>query len=307
MMRPWASACLGAALLLISAIGAAAPAAAEQINTRFRGLTLLADLELAEGKAIEDGVAVIVHDIGGFAGDGTIAELQKNLGARGVSTMAITISLGVDRRRKALDCAQPQAYRPYDALDEIDAWIGWLENNGAADIALIGYGQGANQVAVYNADRNNPAVSALAVLAPPGFDFARETEAYRARYDADLPELLARAQSLVQAGQTVERLPPVGFLGCADATVSAGAFAAWYAASPLRDTAAMLARQKIRTLAVLPGEAAAYPDLPAEALARLTGGKGLDFQITTIDGADRDFTGEAGVKAAAAIAAWLKG
>ena len=74
-----------------------------------------------------------------------------------------------------------------DALDEIDAWIGWLENNGAADIALIGYGQGANQVAVYNADRNNPAVSALAVLAPEDAAFLVHADTFRTmRFDANV-------------------------------------------------------------------------------------------------------------------------
>ena len=117
---------------------------------------------------------------------------------------------------------------------------------------------------------------------------------------------VARAQGLVQSGDAVARLTHVGFLSCPDASVTAAAFAAWYAASPLRDTPAMLAREKIRTLAIVAGADATYPDL-GPAFEKLGRRNSADFQVKTIDGADHVFAGAAGDAAADLIAEWVKG
>jgi pimeloyl-ACP methyl ester carboxylesterase len=238
-----------------------------------------------------------------------IAALQKDLKTHGVSTLAITLSLGQDARTGFVDCGRLHTYRPYDALDEIDAWIGWLKNNGATDITLIGHSLGGNQVAVYATERRDPSVSAAVLLAPATFDFARVAEAYKARYDVELPELLDKAQALVRGGQEVEPLHGVGFLNCADATVTAGSFAAWYAPSPLRDTPTVLPRTRIRVLVIVAGSDEIVPDLGAavEKLARpASRGKG-EIAVKTIDGADHFFRDIFIDDAADAIAEWLRG
>ena len=63
------------------------------------GLTLDGVLNLAHRRRLSDGVVVMTH--GTFAHNRMrlMTDLQHLLGARGLSTLAITLSLGVDRRR----------------------------------------------------------------------------------------------------------------------------------------------------------------------------------------------------------------
>jgi pimeloyl-ACP methyl ester carboxylesterase len=252
-------------LAVVLSVWVASSAAAEEVETRHRSLTLLGNLELAEGKGIEDGVALLVH--------GTLA------------------------------------HRPLDSLDEIDAWIGWLKNNGATDIVLIGHSQGGNHVAVYGAERTDASVSALVLLAPATFDFAKVAEAYKARYGADLEDLVSVAETLVRGGQAVERISPVGFLSCANATATAGAIVAWYAPSPLRDTPTVLPRGRVRTLVIVAGNDELIPDLApaARKLERPAGPGTGEIKVQTVDGADHFFRDLFIEDAADMIAAWLRG
>jgi pimeloyl-ACP methyl ester carboxylesterase len=281
----------------------------EEVNTRFRGLTLLGNLELADGKGLESGVTVIVHGLLAHHRMEVIGDLQKNLKARGVSTLAVTLSLGVDRRSGFFDCGRLHAHRPLDALDEIDAWIGWLKNNGATDIALIGHSQGGNQVAVYAAERNDPSVSAVALLAPATFDAERSAERYKARHNAELGDLLAKAQALVAAGQAFERLAGIGFLNCDNATATAGSVAAWYGANPLRHSPEIIPRINARALVVVAGADEVVPELAAAVapLERPAGRGRSEIRVITIEGADHFFRDLFIEDAADAIAEWLRG
>ncbi len=300
---------LGAVLALLGALWLAAPAHAEEVSTRYHGLMLLGNLELADGKGPEDGIALIVHGMLAHSGMETIAILQKNLAAHAVSSLAITLSLGQDRRTGFFDCGKLQTHRPYDALDEIDAWIGWLKNNGATDIALIGHSQGGNQVAVFGVERRDPSVSGLILLAPATFEFGRVAEAYRARYDADLPPILDKARALVQAGQGVEKIDGIGFLSCPNATATAESVVGWYTPSPLRNTPSVLPRVAVRTLVIVAGADEVVPDLgPAVIPLARPAAKGRgEIKVRTIEGADHFFRDIYNEDAAALIAEWLKG
>jgi pimeloyl-ACP methyl ester carboxylesterase len=294
---------------LLLGLWLAGPVAAEDVETRHRGLTLLGNLELADGKGIEEGVALIVHGTLAHHKMEIIADLQKNLKTRGISSLAVTLSLGQSARTGFFDCAKVHAHRPLDTLDEIDAWIGWLKNNGATDIVLVGHSQGANHVAVYGAERNDSSVSALVLLAPATFDFPKVAEAYKARYGADLADLVAVAQALVQSGQAVERISPIGFLSCADATATAGAIVGWYAPSPLRDTPTVLPRERVRTLVIVAGNDELMPDLgPAvQPLERPTARNAGEIKVQTVEGADHFFRDLFIEDAADMIVAWLRG
>jgi len=296
------------AVVLVFAVGVAS-ASAEEVSTRFRGLSLLGNLELASGKGLESGVALIVHGTLAHRGMEVIADLQKHLKARGASTLAITLSLGADRRSGAFDCGALHAHRPMDALDEIDAWIGWLKTNGATDIALIGHSLGGNHVAVYAAERNDPSVGSLVLIAPGTFDAARNAERYKARFGADLEEVLANAQTKVRAGNAVERMSGIGFLNCENATATAGSVVAWYGPDPRRHTPSLLPRMAPRTLIVLAGADEIVPDL-AEAVRPLTrdAGRGRgEIRLHTVEGADHFFRDLFIEDAADVIAEWLKG
>lgn len=286
-----------------------APASAEEVSTRFRGLSLLGNLELAEGKGLESGVALIVHGTLAHRGMEIITALQQHLKTRGTSTLAITLSLGVDRRTGFFDCGALHAHRPQDASDEIDAWIGWLKNNGATEIALIGHSVGANQVAVYAAERNDPSIGSIVLLAPTTYDSARAAERYKARFGSDLGDVVSNAQAKVRAGNAVERISGIGFLNCENATATAGSIAAWYAPDPRRHTPSLLRGMAPRTLVVVAGNDEIVSDL-GEAVTPLVrdAGRGRgEIRLHTVEGADHFFRALFIEDAADVIAEWLKG
>lgn len=296
---------LVAAMLVWSAV----VAQAEEVSTRYRGLTLLGNLELAEGKGLEGGVSLVVHGTLAHYGQELIAALQKNLKSRGISTLAINLSLGVDQRTGFFDCGRLHNHRPMDSLDEIDAWIGWLKNNGAADVALIGHSQGGSHVAVYAAERNDPSISSIILLAPITFDPGQAAARYKARYGAELEPILAEAQARLQAGQAVERISGIGFLNCENATATAGSIVAWYGPEPRRNTPTILPRINARTLVVVAGADELFPDLRAavEPLARSGGRRQGEIRVQTVEGADHFFRDLFIEDAADVIAEWLKG
>ncbi len=300
---------LGAVLAFLCALLLAGPGVAEEVSTRYHGLTLLGNLELADGKGPEDGIALIVHGLLAHGRMETIAALQKNLGSHGVSSLAITLSYGQDRRTGMFDCGALHAHRPYDSLDEVDAWIGWLKNNGATDITLIGHSQGGNQVAVYGIERRDSSVSGLVLLAPATFDFERAAESYKTRFEADLPPILDKARALVQAGQGVEKLEGIGFLSCSNATATAESVVGWYTPSPLRNTPTILPREPVRTFVIVAGADEVVPDLgPAVVPLARPAGKGRgEIKVRTVEGADHFFRDIYNEDAADLIAEWLKG
>lgn len=275
---------------------------AEEVKTRHRGLVINANLEVAPGKGIENGVVMIVHGLLAHNRMELIAALQRLFHERGISTLAVNLSLGVNDRHGFFDCGRLHTHRPADALDEIDAWIGWLKANGATDIALLGHSQGGAQVARYAAERRDPSVSAVILMAPATFDSDRVAASYRQRYGTDLEPILSRAQELLRAGHGETRMEQIGFLSCENATATAASVAGWYAPSPLRHTPVLLPRIEQRTLVVIAGADTVVPDL-AGAVPRQAG-KG-DLTVHTVEGADHFFLDLYADEAAETIADWL--
>jgi hypothetical protein len=83
------SSCLRAALLLGCLALAAGQALAEDVRTRHRGMTLNANLEMARGKGLEDGVILIAHGLLAHNRMELVAALQRLFKERGLSTLAI--------------------------------------------------------------------------------------------------------------------------------------------------------------------------------------------------------------------------
>lgn len=300
---------IAALLALLATLVVSAPLAAEEVSIPLHGLTLLGNLELADGQSPKDGVALIVHGLQAHDRMEIVAALQANLKQRHLSTLAITLSLGQDRRTGFFDCGKLETHRPYDSLDEIAAWIGWLKRRGAPGVTVIGHSQGGNQVAVYGVERHDPAVNGLVLLAPATFSAPKAAAAYQARFGAPLQPLLDRAQALVHAGHGTTPIDRIGFLNCTNATATADSIVAWYAPSPRRDTPSILPRVPVRTLVIVAGSDEVVPDLAAEAktLPRPAGPGTGEITVRTVDGADHFFRDLYNDDAADLIAAWMKG
>jgi pimeloyl-ACP methyl ester carboxylesterase len=291
------------ALLTALLLLAAAPLAAEEVKTRHRGTTLNGNLELAPDKGLEDGVILIVHGLLAHNRLELITALQRDFKKRRLSTLAINLSLGVDDRHGMFDCGRLHVHRPADALDEIDAWIDWLKTNGVTDIVLLGHSQGGAQVALYAAERREPAVGAVVLLAPATFDAERVAAAYEQRFGAPLAPLLARAEALLREGRGETPMDSIGFLSCTNATATASSIVGWYAPSPLRNTPTLLPRIRQRTLVVAAGADTVVPDLTQQ-LGGLPPQRNLT--VEAVDGADHFFLDLHADDAVDKIADWLE-
>lgn len=275
------------AVLLVLASSIIAGARAEELKIPFQGLTLVGNLEMAEGKSLKDGVIVTVHGNMAHYGMEMIEALQGIGKERGYNTLAINLSLGVNERHGMHDCTLPQTHRRQDAINELGAWIDWLKSKGAKNVVLEGHSMGANQVALFMAERNPDLVRVIVLLAPTTWDNEDVAKSYAARGGRELKPTMDRAHALVEAGKGDTMMPDTQFLTCANtATVSAASFASYYTTAPDRDTPNLIARIK-KPVLVLAAQNDTIHYKVAEKFAPVADGERV--RVKTIDGADAFF------------------
>lgn len=206
----------------------AMPLAAEEVRQQFEGLTLNANLELAPAKTLQDGVVLIVHGLQAHNRMEIIEAAQQALLTKGQSSIAINLGLGVDNRSGFYDCSWPHRHGFDQAVVEIQAWIDWLTKQGADPISLIGHSFGGAQALVYlNRYRESP-LSRMILLAPATRGYDRLKNDYLARYQKDLDEVLARARSMIDAGNGDQLMQNTDFFFCPNTRVSANSFFDYY-------------------------------------------------------------------------------
>jgi len=275
-------------LLLVAAViaGGARMAQAEDVSVPYKGLTLGANLEIAPGKALRDGVVLLTHGTLAHNRMEIIATLQNLLSERGINSLAITLSLGIDNRRGMYDCAQPHRHKHSDAPGEIGRWIDWLKAEGSGPIVLFGHSRGGNQTAWFMADQKDNAVRGAVLLAPATWDKDKQAASYLKAYKKPLGPMLAKTTRMDMAGQGDVLIEGVDFLYCPNATVSAATFHDYYAEDPFHDTPTALRRVKKKPVLVIAGsEDTVVGDLPE----KIEGYDPTHVSFTVIDGADHFF------------------
>lgn len=272
------------ALLLLAVASAAARAQPVQIKPGLQRLN--ANLEMPAGKTAADGVVLMVHGTLSWYGQETIAALQKNLKARGVGSLAITLSLGIDDRQGPRRCDVVHDYALAGAKREVGLWLEWLAGQGARTVDLLGFSRGAAQVATFAPEL---ARARRVVLVAPAFATASEqAESYQRAFGHPLAPEIAEARKSPLQQRTVD------FLNCKQATVLNATFLDGYAEMP----ASLAAKTGHQTLVVVAGKDEVVPDLAAKLPS--------DVKPVVIDGATHFFLDLYGEEAADAIAAFLK-
>ncbi len=259
---------------------------AEEVTIPFRGMTLNANLEMADGKTFKDGTILITHGTLAHNKMEIIATLQRLLNERGFNTLAINLSLGLDNRHGMYDCKVTHRHKHSNAVREIGAWVSWLYAQGSSKIVLVGHSRGGNQTARFAAERGHPLLRHLVLMAPATWDLAAAAEAFKRRHGRPLAELLAPARALVEAGKGAQVMPGVGLLYCPGADVTAESFTSYYAADARFDTPSILGEIKLPTLVVAARGDTVVPNLAAR-IKPIADGKRLRFAL--IDGADHFF------------------
>ena len=228
---------------------AAGPVLAEEVKTEHQGLDVLANLDIAPGKALKtDGAVILLHDSLGHHRVELMAALQELLHARGVNSLAITLSLGLNARRGMYDCGLEQDHRNEDAREELQTWINWLKEKGAGSIVLAGHGRGGAQVAYYLTKDADKTVKKAILMAPLAQTFGSSGAEYQEHFHRPLQPALAEADRHMAEDQANQLMENVAFLQCPEARVTAGAFIDYYGDNPNLYTPSLIPGIKVPTL-----------------------------------------------------------
>lgn len=232
----------------------------------------------------------------------TIKGLQKNLKDRGISTLAITLSLGIDKRRGMFDCNQPMRHTQADAVDEIEAWVRWLMAHGAKTIWLFGHSRGGAQAAWFAAKYGTRATAKLVLLAPMVEDQGPEKLAakYGKRFKADLGAVLKEARSRLGSGQLMNT---PGVLYCKGAKALPETVLSYHQPDARRNTLWWMKILKMPVLVITGGQDEVFPSQKAQFAPHADGKRVI---VKQIDDADHFFLDFASEDAADAIAEFLK-
>lgn len=286
-------------ILFICLSALALNAAAVEVKIPHRNLTLNAQQALAPGKALKDGVALILHGTLSHNRTELIEGLQKQLAERGHNSLAINLSLGRNDRHGAYDCALPSRHKHSDALDEIGAWMAWLKTQGAGPVTLIGHSRGGNQIAWFAAERPSPAIHKVVLIAPQTWPVGYAAAMYQKRYKTDLAPTLAR-MTKVDAGTL---LGTTDFLYCAKTQVSAGSFVNYYTEDRRFDTPTLLDTITTPVLVIAADVDEVVPGLIQTVQPKADGKR---IHLTVLNGADHFFRDLYTEDAAEAIHAFIK-
>jgi len=273
---------LVAAALCLPWIGGAA-LAADRVELQHDDLTLVGHMETAS--AIEDGVVLMVHGTLAHGQMEIMRSMQELLRDAGYNSLAINLSLGQDARTGMYDCDATHRHKHEDAVEEIAAWAGWLEEQGAERLVVLGHSRGGNQVARYLADDPAETVEKAVLMAPQTWTAGEEAKGYQASYDTALQPLLDRAEMLVSEGKGDEVME-MDFIYCPDTTATAASVVSYYREDPMMDTPTALGETDVPTLVIVAGADTTVTDLE-EKMAERVGDEHIE--MTTVSGSDHMF------------------
>ena len=261
------------------------PAQAKEVTLPYQGLKLNADLTLAPGKTLADGVILMTHGSLAHRDMEMLVAFRNLLRDKAFNTLAINLSLGVNNRHGMYDCKVTHRHLNDDAAREIGVWVAWLKSQGATRIALLGHSRGGAQTAQYAAEHDSPLVKAVVLLAPA---IAQNTSAagYQQRYHKPIAPLLAKARKLVKQGKGNTVLANTNLLSCPNTSVTAAAFLSYYGQAVHHDTPSLLPKITKPTMVLWGDKDEVVAGLDKK-MARLVDGKRTQFKV--INGADHFF------------------
>lgn len=273
---------LVAAALCLPWIGGTA-LAAERVELAHDDLTLVGHMETAT--SVEDGVVLMVHGTLAHGQMEIMRSMQELLRDAGYNSLAINLSLGQDARTGMYDCDSTHRHQHEDAVEEIAAWVDWLEGEGADRLVVLGHSRGGNQVARYLADDPAETVEKAVLMAPQTWTAGQEATDYQASYDTALQPLLERAEALVAEGKGDEVME-MDFIYCPDTTATAASVVSYYREDPMMDTPTVLAETDVPTLVIVAGADTTVTDLEEKMAERVDD---EHIEMTTVSGSDHMF------------------
>lgn len=283
---------------------AAIAVTAEEVTLTHGGRILNTNLETAGADWQQGPVVLMTHGTLAHGRMEIMETLQSVLKDRGISSLSMTLSLGLDKRQGMYDCATPHTHKHTDAVEEIGAWMGWLQSQGVIQVALLGHSRGGNQVARYASEHPAAPLSAVILVAPQTWSEDYAAADYQKRFGKDLAPQLEAARRLQAEGKGGEPMAPVGFVYCADTSATAEAFLSYHAPDPRMDTPGLIPEIKARVLVVAASEDDVVPGLVEKVQPQADGQR---VTLLVLDGADHFFRDLYAEEIADAVQALLGG
>ena len=244
-------------LVLAVKLGCLLPVYAEKVQIEYKGLELVANLEVVPGESLEKKPIIVISHATLLSSQSTVMrDLQQSLLNNGYNSLAITRSLGLNSRVGPFDCRLEQNHRHEDGVDEMRAWLTWLTQSRVEKIILMGFERGASQAGLYiysqklfieretqkrrKRIRNKKKrkkykfkprqmpVSNLILFEPLHLSPESVYEKYLEQYRADLGPQLAQAQKYIEEGKGYTLIKGQTFLTCPQAKVTASSFLNYY-------------------------------------------------------------------------------
>lgn len=259
---------------------------AAPVKISLNGLTLLGEHVIAPGQQPTDDTVLLLHGTLAHHAMETVINLQNILTERGINSLAISLSFGLDSRTGMYDCAVPHRHRHEDATSELTVWLDWLGKRGVKDVTLFGHSRGGAQAALFAAGGGHPLLKRLTLLAPATWNADKAARGFEKSHGRPLTAALAEAQHLSKCGKGDQYMKAVGILYCPGADVTADSFRSYYEPKSHFDTPSLLPKIKLPVL-VVAGEAdEVVPDI-AKKVRPLAGGTRI--RLVTVEGADHFF------------------
>jgi len=272
------------------------PAAADpgrQVQVEHAGVTLNGWLTETEQPIA---TVLMLHGTLAHANMEIMSTFAEVLSEENIETLRVSLSLGQDDREGMFDCSAPHRHRHGDAVEELAAWVDWLDENGRSEIVLLGHSRATNQVARFAATtsgRDLPMVLvAPSVYRPGGSELT-----------AGQVAILGRAREMAAAGQGDELMHGVDILHCQDADVTANSYLSYYDDDPDYYTLRLAAGLDVPVLVVLGSEDTINEGVEEE-LAEIRHGPRIS--VLEVEGADHFFRDLYAYDVAEGIEAWLQ-
>lgn len=270
---------IGAAFALIS--GSAVAAEPVVVEQKIGNLTALADWVQADDAEAAAPVILLLHGTLADKDQELIDTLQELLSERGISSLAPSLTLGIDRREGAYDCAVPFRHTHEEAADEMAVWAQWLKVQGHNNIVAAGHSRGGNQAALFARARPELTQKLVAIAPAVGRENAIRAKRYKSRYRADRSAVLASAD---QGGDLID-VP--GIVYCRDTKATPAAIRSYIGgAFADRDTPSIVTKLPMPVLVIAGSADTTVPEVPGR-MATIADGERVRLEI--IEDADHFF------------------
>jgi pimeloyl-ACP methyl ester carboxylesterase len=216
------------------------PAIAEQVQITHQDLTLNANLVKVDGNWPAGPVVLMTHGTLAHGNMEIMAGLQSMFREMEISSLSITLSLGLSDRKGMYDCATPHTHKHTDAVTEIGLWHDWLKKQGVENVVLLGHSRGGNQTARFAVSTSDSTISHVYLVAPSVHTDEKHQTDYQKRYNTPLAPLIDKALGMVQSGQGKSLMQDIDFIYCQKTQASAEAFLSYNRLDDQFDTSKLI-------------------------------------------------------------------